>query len=79
MENNTSRYLDDSRHTAYLCLPRASSLDAGDVMVHHPDWKLTTCPLCGAACYTSPEREETLRANRNLIGCCTLCALKQGL
>lgn len=70
---------EDTPLTGFLCMPCASSLDAGDVKIHHPDWKITTCPRCGRECYTSPDREKTLRKNPNLTALCTFCALKAGL
>lgn len=78
MKVNISPVAEGIPLSGYLCLPRASSLDAGDVKVHHPDWRLTTCSICGAACYTSPDRENTLRNNPKLTACCTMCALKAG-
>lgn len=42
------------------------------------DWKLTSCPVCGAECWESPIAREAMAAEPNLRAACTACALKAG-
>ncbi len=43
------------------------------------DWKLISCPICGAECWESSLAREAMEAEPNLRAACTLCALKEGL
>ena len=43
------------------------------------DWKLTTCPICGAECWESDLAREAMAAEPDLSAACTACALKAGL
>lgn len=43
------------------------------------DWKLTTCPICGAECWESDIAREAMAAEPKLSAACTACALKAGL
>lgn len=45
---------------------------------HGDDWKLTTCPDCGAECWETDLTRQTLAAEPALRAACTLCALKGG-
>lgn len=56
----------------YACLPLRANVPQG-----HPDWKLTTCPECGAECWETPLFLEVKKSG--VKGLCTFCALKKGL
>lgn len=43
----------------------------------HKDWKLTTCPNCGAKCWTS-EPTQFVVENQGARALCTFCALREG-
>lgn len=45
----------------------------------HDDWKLITCPVCGAECWQTDIAREALAAEPELRAACTTCALKAGL
>lgn len=45
---------------------------------HGDDWKLTTCPDCGAECWETDLARQALAADPTLRAACTLCALKAG-
>ena len=40
----------------------------------HTDWKLMTCPRCGAECWEMPLA--AIAKEQGAIGLCTLCVLK---
>ena len=43
------------------------------------DWKLTTCPICGAECWETDLARWAMAAEPELRAACTTCALKAGL
>ena len=43
------------------------------------DWKLTTCPVCGAECWETDLARQAIAAEPELRAACTKCALKAGL
>ncbi len=45
----------------------------------HEDWKLVTCPVCGAECWESDLARQARAAEPELRVACTACALKAGL
>lgn len=45
---------------------------------HGDDWRLTTCPDCGAECWETGLTRQALAAEPALRAACTLCALKGG-
>ena len=47
-----------------------------NVPVGHEDWKPTTCPICGAECWTSDGHREALMIEPGLRVACTECALQ---
>ncbi|WP_312938852.1 hypothetical protein [Oscillibacter sp.] len=58
-----------------LTLPMRSNIP-------HPknaDWKLTTCPVCGAECWESDLARQALAAEPDLRAACTSCALKENV
>lgn len=42
------------------------------------DWKLTTCPVCGAECWETEIARQALAAEPELRAACTACALRGG-
>lgn len=42
-----------------------------------PEWKLTTCPECGTACWETPQYRAV--RHQGVIGLCTICTLKKGI
>ena len=42
------------------------------------DWKLTTCPLCGAECWETDLARQAIKVEPDLRAACTVCALKAG-
>lgn len=59
-----------------LLLPMKKNL--GDVSESHPDWKLISCPECGAECYEFPEAHR-LQLTQGVKLMCTECGIKAGL
>lgn len=53
-----------------LCLPLKRNVPNPK----DPDWKLTTCPICGSECWESDLARETMKAE-GLKAACTACAL----
>lgn len=45
----------------------------------HDDWKLTTCPICGAECWETDLARQAMAAEPELRAACTTCALKAGM
>ena len=43
------------------------------------DWKLVTCPICGAECWETDLARQAMAAEPELRAACTTCALKAGL
>lgn len=41
----------------------------------HDDWKLTTCPKCGARCWESQIARDAMQVFPNMVAYCTNCAL----
>lgn len=42
------------------------------------DWKLVTCPICGAECWENDIARQAMAAEPELHAACTACALKAG-
>ena len=42
------------------------------------DWKLTTCPVCGAECWETEIARQALAAEPELRAACTACAIRGG-
>mgnify|MGYP007066585564 FL=1 len=42
------------------------------------DWKLVTCPICGAECWENDLARQAMAAEPELRAACTTCALKAG-
>lgn len=42
------------------------------------DWKLVTCPICGAECWEDDLARQAMAAEPELRAACTTCALKAG-
>lgn len=59
-----------------LLLPMKKNL--GDVSENHPDWKLISCPECGAECYEFPEAHR-LQLTQGVKLMCTECGIKAGI
>ncbi len=57
-----------------LCLPLKENIPEPS----NEDWKLTTCPVCGAECWKSDLARQAMAAMPNLRPMCTACALKHG-
>lgn len=57
-----------------ICLPLKSNIPNPN----RPDWKLVTCPTCGAECWESELAREAIKAE-GLAASCTACALRSGL
>ena len=55
----------------YACMPLRANVPEG-----RPDWKLVTCPECGAECWRGPLVETAEQSGA--IALCTMCALKKG-
>ena len=45
----------------------------------HDDWKLVTCPICGAECWENDLARQAMAAEPELREACTTCALKAGV
>ena len=43
------------------------------------DWKLVTCPICGAECWENDLARQAMAAEPELRAACTTCALKAGV
>lgn len=43
------------------------------------DWKLVTCPICGAECWENDLARQAMAAEPELRVACTTCALKAGV
>ena len=43
------------------------------------DWKLVTCPICGAECWENDLARQAMAAEPELHAACTTCALKAGV
>ena len=43
------------------------------------DWTLTTCPICGAECWSTALERYAQSLDPNLRAACTECALRVGL
>ena len=43
------------------------------------DWKLVTCPICGAECWENDLARQAMAAEPELRAACTACALKAGV
>lgn len=43
------------------------------------DWKLVTCPICGAECWKNDLARQAMAAEPELRAACTTCALKAGV
>lgn len=56
-----------------LCLPLDENLN-GNVQAKHPDWTLTSCPICGRKCWKQKEVDR-LRFEQGAKIACTACAI----
>lgn len=54
-------------------------LDAKIPDPQRDDWKLVTCPICGAECWETDLARQAMTAEPELRAACTTCALKAGV
>ena len=72
MAEKAIRWSRDPKDTGgYICMPLVRHIPKG-----RPDWKRTTCPECGAACWRRPSQETLEKAGYTAL--CIECALKKG-
>lgn len=57
-----------------LAMPMKKNIPVG-----HEDWKLTTCPICGADCWESDLSRQVQMMEPDLPVACTECALRAGM
>jgi len=55
-----------------ICMPLLRNVPVG-----RPGWTLTTCPTCGAKCWTDPYTD-SIRDMLGIPALCTMCGLKYG-
>lgn len=59
----------------FLTLPMAQNITAPN----DPEWEKVQCPDCGTDCWLSPPAKRLLAKHKEVVGLCTMCALKKGL
>lgn len=59
------------KDSGIICMPLRTNIP-------HPKngWKLTTCPICGNACWQTDLARQVMAANPGSRTACTVCALK---
>ena len=58
-----------------LCMPMKKNIPQAD----REDWSLTTCPICGAECWSTALGRYAQTLDPNLKAACTECALRAQL
>ena len=57
-----------------LAMPMKKNIPVG-----HEDWRLTTCPICGAECWESALSRQVQILEPDLLVACTECAIRAGM